>query len=160
MGCGIVKKLLDLAHGVCCWAFLLRCDRAQVGKHRAVYSSCIVEECAAHLLEYFLSRLVEEVVVVLLLGVLSCHTVVWGKLWVGLISGCPWAGVFEARQCVFDVPWHGDVHLLFFVILVNGEPNVLCACPVLVDCIVFFEGFHEVFSVLPAHILNTEIVNA
>ena len=95
---------------------------------------------------------------VLLLGVLSCHSVVWGKLWVGLILRRPWAGMFEARQCLFNVPWHGDVHLLFFVIPVNGEPNVSCARPFLGDCIVFFEGVHEVFGVLTVHTLNPEIV--
>ena len=26
MGCGVVKQLLDLAHGVCCWDCLLRRD--------------------------------------------------------------------------------------------------------------------------------------
>ena len=68
--------------------------------------------------------------------------------------------MFEASQCVFNVPGHGDVHLFFFVVPVNGEPNVSCACPVMVDCIVLFEGIHEVFDVLPAHILNPEVVNA
>ena len=142
MGCGIVKKLLDLAHGVCCWACLLRFDQAQGGKHRAVYRSRIVEEWSAHILDEFLSRLVKEGGFVLFFSVLSCRTVFWGNVWVGLILGRPWAGMFEARQFVFNVPWHGDVHLMFFVISVNGEPNLSCACPILGDCIVFFEGVH------------------
>ena len=108
----------------------------------------------------FLSRLVEEGGVVFLFGVLSCRTVVWGNMWVGLILGRPWVGMFEARQCVFNVPWHGDVHLLLFVIPVNGEPNVSCARSVLGDFIVFSEGVHEVFVVLPVHILNPKIIHA
>ena len=142
MGCGIVKKLFDLVHGVCCWSCLLRYDRAQGGKHRAVYRLRIVEEFAANLLDYFLSRLVEEGGVVFLFGVFLFCTVVWGDVCVGLILGRPWAGIFEARQFIFDVPWHGDVRLLSFVIPVNGEPNVSCSRPVLGYCIVFFEGVH------------------
>ena len=78
----------------------------------------------------------------------------------GLVLGHPWAVMFEARQCVSNVPGHGDLNLLFFIVPVNGEPNLSCARPVLGDCIVFFEGDYEVFGVLPAHILNPEIVNA
>ena len=77
----------------------------------------------------------------------------------GLILGRTWESMFEASQCVFDVPGHGDMHLLFFIVPVNGEPNVSCARPFLGDCIVFFEGAHEVFSVLPAHIIKPKIVN-
>ena len=57
MGCSIVKKLLDLAHGVFCWACLLRCNQSQGGKHRAVNSSLIIKECDAHLLEEFFPAL-------------------------------------------------------------------------------------------------------
>ena len=160
MGYAIVKQLLDIAHGVCCWACLLLCDRSQGGKHRAVYRSRIIEECAAHLLDEFLSRFVKEGGVALFFGILSCHTVVWGNVWVGLILGRPWAGTFEACQCVFNVPWNGDVYFLFFVTPVYGEPNVSCALPILGECVVFFEVVHEVFGVFPVHIFNPEIVHA
>ena len=50
-------------------------------------------------------------------------------MWVGLILGRPWAGMFEARQCVFNVPWHGDVDCLFFVVPDYGEPDVSFARP-------------------------------
>ena len=63
-------------------------------------------------------------------------------MWVGLILGCPWAGMFEARQFVLNVPWHGDVDFLFFVVPVYGEPNAFFACPVTGDCVVLFEGVH------------------
>ena len=157
MGYGIVKQLLDLAHGVCCWACLLRCDRAHSGKHREVYRSRIVEECATHLLEEIVSHLVKGGGVVLSFALLSCRPIVWGNVWVGLILGRLWAGMFEARQCVFHVPWHGDVYFLFFVIPVYGEPNVLCARPVMGYCIVFFEGVHEVFGVLPHTYLTPKL---
>ena len=51
------------------------------------------------------------------------------------------------------------MYFLFFVIPVYGEPNVSCALTVLGDCVVFFEGVHEVFGVLPVHILDPEIVH-
>ena len=159
MGCGIVKQFLDIVHGVCCWACFLRCERAQDSEYCAVYRSRILEDCATHLLDEFLFRLVKEGGVVLLFGVLSCHTVFWVNVRVGLILGCPWAGMFEARQYVFNVPWHGDVYFLFVVIPVYCEPNVLCACPVLGYFVFFLEGVHEVFGVLHVHIFNPKIVH-
>ena len=75
-------------------------------------------------------------------GVLLCRTVVWGNVLVRLILGCPWAGMFEARQCVLNVPWHGDVDFLFFVVPVYGEPDVSFAGPVMGDCVVLFEDVH------------------
>ena len=111
-------------------------------------------------MEKNLSCLVKEGGVILFFGVFSCRTVVWGNVWVGFILGCLWEGMFEARQCVFNVPWHGDVDFLFFVIPVYGEPDVLFARPVMLDCVVFFEGVHEVFGVFSVHIFDPEIVNA
>ena len=107
-----------------------------------------------------MARLFEEGGGVLLFSVLPFCSVVWGNVWVGLILGRPWAGMFEASQRVFNVLGHRDTHLFVFVVSVNGEPNVVCARPVMGNCIVLFVGVHEVFGVLPAHILNPKIVNA
>ena len=68
--------------------------------------------------------------------------------------------MFEARQCVFNVPWHGDVYFLFFMVAVYGEPDVSFACLVMGDCVVFFEGVHYVVGVLPVHIFDPKIVDA
>ena len=111
-------------------------------------------------LDKFLSRFVKEGGVVFSFGVFLCRTVVWGDDWVGLILGRTWEDMFEARQCVFNVPWHGDVYFLFFVIPVYGETNLSFDHPLLGVCVVLFEGVHEVFSVLLVHILNPEIVHA
>ena len=93
-------------------------------------------------MDEFFSRLVKEGGVVLLFVVLPCHPVVWGDVWVGLILGCPWSGMFEARQCVLNVPWNGDVDFLFLVVPFCGDPDVSFACPVMGDCVVLFEGIH------------------
>ena len=66
-------------------------------------------------MDEFLSRIVKDRGVVLYFGVLSCCTLVWVGRVGGVDLGVSVRGMFEARQCVPNIPRHGDVDFLFSV---------------------------------------------
>jgi hypothetical protein len=68
-------------------------------------------------------------------------------------------GVLEAFESIFDVFWHRDMHLLVWVIPLNGESTVSFALFFDQALIVFLNCFQEVFGVFFTDVFYSKIVD-
>ena len=64
--------------------------------------------------------------------------------------------LFESSS---DVPWHGEVHLLFDVVPIKGDANVACARPVCCDFVMVFERLFEMERVFFAYVFDAKVVD-
>ena len=66
----------------------------------------------------------------------------------------------ETFEGGWDVPQHGPRYTFFCIISVKINAQVLCACPIVGDGVVFLEESHEVLDMLLVGVFNAEIINA
>ena len=66
----------------------------------------------------------------------------------------------ETFEGGWDVPQHGPVYPFFCIISVKINAQVLCACPIVGDGVVFLEDGHEVLDILLNNAFHAEIINA
>ncbi len=65
----------------------------------------------------------------------------------------------EMDEGVFDVPWHGEMHLALGIVPIESESKVLHSFPVGVDCVVLFQYAHEILDVVLVNVLHAKVVN-
>ena len=92
------------------------CDGAKGCEHYWVDSPGIVKEITRDSLNESLIVWGERWGHVSVFGVLSCCTIDWFDVWVGLVLGFARLGVGEAFESACDVCEHGHVNFAVFVV--------------------------------------------
>ena len=65
----------------------------------------------------------------------------------------------EALEGVGNVVGHGEVHLPFLVVPVQGESEVPCAVPFFCAIIEFFNNCSQMFCVFFPHVLDAKVID-
>ena len=51
------------------------------------------------------------------------------------------SNVLKLFQCHLHIVWHGEMDLLFCVVPIKSDPNVLVSCPITHEFVVVLVGF-------------------
>ncbi len=65
----------------------------------------------------------------------------------------------ETDEDVFNVPWHGEMHLALGIVPIKRESKVLHSFPVGVDCVVLFQYAHEMLNIVLVNVLHAKVVD-
>ena len=117
--CGkVVHELLCLCFSSFRCFYLISSDRAEGSETSVVYRTGIVEDASNYALDFFDPWFVQLVCVVLWQRILYCSSISlwWSFLW-DMLWPLRWF-VFETLKKFRDVFGHGDVEILFLVVLI------------------------------------------
>ena len=114
-GC-VIEKLFHLLNCLFRWDLLVGGNGAECREHRWINCPCVVKESTCHFLNEFLIFWGARWGRVSVFGVLSCLTIYWFDMWVGLVLGFARVGVVKAFESGCDVCEHGQVNFAVFLV--------------------------------------------